>query len=168
MRQSIASLAVIRQSGGAQTLWLAQWNDKWQAYNFVGGHKHEDESFRECVVREVAEDLGLVAERDFGTGERLAHLEYVAWSESAQCETAYVIELFELTLLNDAARERLSRDPQNRWLAESEIHSRMGSNGRPVSATMPLLMTKARLWSDRTADGAGFPSQQSPDEKGQP
>src|SRR5262245_472085 len=99
MRQSIAGLALIRRQQDGRTLWLAQWNPKWQRYNFVSGHKRPDESFRDCVVREVGEELGLSAGTDFhAAAEPLAHLEYTDWSESARQETAYVMELFEVRL----------------------------------------------------------------------
>ena len=59
MRQSIAAFAVIRRDERGQTLWLAQWNPKWGAYHFVGGHKRPEETFRECLVREIGEELHL-------------------------------------------------------------------------------------------------------------
>jgi molecular chaperone DnaJ len=59
MRQSVAAVALIRRSEAGQALWLAQWNPHWRRYNFVAGHKRPDESFRQCVVRELAEELGL-------------------------------------------------------------------------------------------------------------
>src|SRR5262245_27230315 len=60
MRISTASLAVIPQSGSDGMLrYLAQWNDKWKAFNLVGGHKRGSESHRACLVRELFEELGI-------------------------------------------------------------------------------------------------------------
>ena len=58
MRQSLAALAIVEQPGDPPR-WLVQWNERWQAYSLVGGHKRDDESFRDCLRREVAEELGL-------------------------------------------------------------------------------------------------------------
>ena len=41
---SEAAVALIRRKQDGQTVWLAQWNDKWQAYHFVSGQKRLDET----------------------------------------------------------------------------------------------------------------------------
>lgn len=141
MRQSIAAVALIRKSEERATLWLARWNRKWRCYSFVGGHKEPEETFRECVLREVGEELGLHENGDFTVAPQpVAHLEYAAWSESAQAETAYTIELFDADLTSDAARRRVNADAECRWLTEAEVRARQCSDGRPVSETMERLL----------------------------
>src|SRR5262245_5104151 len=100
MRLSVSSLAVIRRTGpDGLVCYLTQWNAGWDAFNFVGGHKHDDESHRACLVRELAEELGLypaAADPDSaaappGNGaphcrvaaEPLGRLEYESFSRSA-------------------------------------------------------------------------------------
>jgi len=153
MRESLAALAVIRrQQDDGNTLWLAQWNSHWRRYHFVGGHKRPNESFHECMVREVAEELQLTQHVDcLVPDEPLAHLEYTAWSESARAETAYTMELFEVELTGEAAVAKLDADPKNRWLTPGEIRSLRCEDGQLVSETMPLLLQKAGLWPQ--ADG---------------
>ena len=146
MRSSQAALALIRQQQDRQTLWLAQWNRNWQRYNFVGGHKRPEESFRECVVREVSEELGLRPDADFRAAVNpLAQLEYTAWSESARQETQYTMELFEVELLGDGSRQKVNGNPRNRWLTEVEIRGLRCGDGSRVSETMLLLLSKAGL-----------------------
>ena len=146
MRQSVAALALIRSRKEGHTLWLARWNRHWQSYSFVGGHEHPEESFRECVVREVGEELGLSEGTGFAVASQpQAHLEYTAWSESAQAETAYVIEIFDVELLGTAARDAVDADPQNRWVTEAEIRSQRSADGEPISATMERLLSMAGL-----------------------
>lgn len=147
MRQSIASIAIIHRQQGRETLWLAQWNSKWQRYHFVGGHKHDFESFRHCVIREVSEELGIVEGIDFLLGERpLAHLDYTAWSEGAGQDTHYVMELFEVRLVGEAVRQRVESQSGNRWLTEDEIQKHRCSDGKLVSETMALLLARAELF----------------------
>jgi 8-oxo-dGTP pyrophosphatase MutT (NUDIX family) len=146
MRQSVAAIAIIRRQSDAETLWLAQWNDRWQRFHFVGGHRHDDESFRQCVVREVAEELEIAEGTGFLVGERpLAHLDYTAWSAGAGEETHYMMELFDVQLVGDAVRQQVDADPQNRWLTVEEIRSGRAADGNPVSDTMALLLDKAHL-----------------------
>jgi 8-oxo-dGTP pyrophosphatase MutT (NUDIX family) len=146
MRQSAAAVALIRRQNDGQTLWLAQWNPRWQKYHFVSGHKRPDETFLQCMVRELGEELGL----EEGTGfrvaaEPLAHLEYTAWSESAGAETRYTLELFEVELVGAVAQQRVDADPANRWLTREEIRLERCEDGKPVSPTMARLLPKAGL-----------------------
>ena len=86
-RQSIAAAALIRRTEAAQVLWLARWSRSWKRFHLVGGHKHDEESFRECLVREIGEELGLVEDADYEMAAvPTAHLEFTAWSEGAKEE----------------------------------------------------------------------------------
>ncbi|MBM4040912.1 MAG: NUDIX hydrolase [Planctomycetes bacterium] len=144
MRQSLGALALIRKEAEEGTLWLARWNRHWRAYSFVGGHKRPDETFRECVIREVGEELGLREESDRTVAPQpLAHLDYTAWSESAQAETAYTMELFDVELTSDTARRAVDADSACRWLTEAEVRARRCADGQPVSRTMGELLTRA-------------------------
>jgi tetratricopeptide (TPR) repeat protein/ADP-ribose pyrophosphatase YjhB (NUDIX family) len=136
MRTSIAAIALIRREEAGQTFWLAQWNDGWQAYSFVGGHKHDDETFRECAIREIGEELGLVEGRDVLVASApLEHLEYTDVSRRTGDQTAYVMELYDVALVGDRARSIIDGNPANRWLSETEIMSGRCDDGKPVSPT---------------------------------
>ena len=136
MRKSVASIALIRREADSQTLWLAQWNEGWKAFNFVGGHKHDDESFRECIVREIAEELGLHEGQDVLVASApLKHLEYTDVSRRTGEETEYVIELFDVALTGSGVRSKIDSDDSNRWLSEPEIMAEACSDGRPISPT---------------------------------
>src|SRR5262249_25655090 len=115
---------------------------------FVGGHRKGSETFRHCVIRETSEELGLAHHVDFRVGVdpvTLQPLKYVAYSQNAKLDTAYTMELFEVELLNNRARERVAVDPRNRWLTEQEISRLEAFDGRPVSVTMPMLLNMAGL-----------------------
>jgi 8-oxo-dGTP pyrophosphatase MutT (NUDIX family) len=145
MRQSIGAAALIRRQDEGQTLYLAQWNPRWQKYNFISGHKRPDETFRQCLEREVNEELHLHKDVDFVVaGEPLSHVEYTAWSEGAKAQTQYTTELFSLQLNGNAARRRVDENPANRWLTEDEIQSAKCADGAPVSETMRFLLSKLK------------------------
>ncbi len=145
MRRSIAALALIRREENGRPRWLAQWNPNWKAYSFVGGHKRAEESFRECMVREIGEELGLEEGTDFVmAGAPAAHLEYNAWSHGAREETTYTMELFDVQL-EPSARAAIEANPANRWLSEDEVRTGRSADGRPVSETVSLILTKAQI-----------------------
>jgi hypothetical protein len=95
------------------------------------------------MVRELGEELGLREGVDFRlVPEPLAHLEYTAWSESAGAETAYTMELFEVELVEPAARQKVDANPANRWVTKEEIRSERAEHGEPVSPTMGLILSR--------------------------
>jgi 8-oxo-dGTP pyrophosphatase MutT (NUDIX family) len=156
MRHSEAAVALIRREQDGQTFWLAQWNPKWQRFHFVSGHRRPDETFRACLVREVAEELDLQEDRDYAVaaGPPIP-VEFTDWSESAQTETTYVMELFEVALTGPEARPRVDADPQNRWLSEPEIQAERCHDGRRISATMTRLLDALRSRSEQADASSG-------------
>lgn len=140
MRRSESSVALIRREEGGEVLWLARWNSKWRAFHFVAGHREPAESPRECLVREMNEELGLTEGSDFtaATVPR-AKCEFDDWSDGAKAETRYVMTSFDVEL-TDASCRSIEADPANRWLSESEIREGRCRDGRPVSRTMRWLL----------------------------
>jgi tetratricopeptide (TPR) repeat protein len=149
MRTSVAAFALFRRAAPAGRVeYLARWNEGWNAFHFVGGHKRDGESFRDCCVREVGEELRLAEVRDFRVAaERRHRLCYVHFSERAGAETDYTVELFDAELLPEAARA-VEADADNRWLSEADVRTGRCRDGRPVSATMLRILSLAGLTPD--------------------
>ena len=144
LRRSEGGLALIEQTVNGRKQWLAQWNQNWGAFFLVGGHRQDGESFRDCVIREIEEELGLAAS-DFRVDSAPAHhLEYRALSGSAGELTDYTLELFE-THLTAAALDGVRDDPMNKWLTEDEIHQLEAHDGRSISTTVLTLLLAADL-----------------------
>jgi len=144
MRTSLASFAILRRDDDSR--WLVRWNERWKAFNLVGGHKEGEESFRDCCRREVEEELGLVPERDFIVGEQpLARVEYTAFSKSSNSTTAYTFELFAISLVGEKPLAAIDADPDNAWLDDSALRARMTTDGRAVSDTVERVLTAAGL-----------------------
>ncbi len=122
-------------------MWLAQWNSHWRRFHFVGGHKRHDETFRQCLVREVSAELAFREGDDFSAEEKpLGRREYTAWSERFQAETKYEMELYRVRLLGSNAVSRINGDPLNRWLSAEEIRAGKTGDGQAVSETMGQLL----------------------------
>lgn len=146
LRHSEGGIALINRQVNGQTEWLAQWNKHWKAFFFVGGHRHAQETFHDCVLRETQEELGLSPTADFSVATTArAELDYVAYSQSAQADTEYSMQLFDATIITEEAHGRVNSDPRNRWLTEREICEQEAFDARPVSVTMAMLLQKAGL-----------------------
>jgi len=140
-RESVAALAIIRRQINGQECWLARWNDKWQQFSLVGGHKLPDESFRECLIREVAEELHLTPGTDFFVERSpLAHLEYFAWSKRGGEQTDYILEFFVVTLRDHVAFPP-DAAPANRWLTEGEILAGQTADGALVAEVVQRILS---------------------------
>ena len=134
-RQSVASAAVICRETDGQPQWLCRWNQNWQCYHVVGGHKKARESFLDCVRREVSEELGLTFERDFSTiDDPLECVRYTAWSNSAGEETDYVIQLFAVHLAASVLDSNALDGEDVRWLSRADIERGQCDDGKPVSS----------------------------------
>ena len=143
MRQSIAAFAVITREDQGQTTYLSQWNLHWRALSLVGGHKLPEESFRECLIREIGEELGLVLGDDYEISEQPpSRLEFEAFSDSAWELTAYVLEVFQVALKADSTLAKIGANPDNRWVTGAEVLAGRCTDGTRVSPTMSrVLMT---------------------------
>lgn len=143
MRESIGAVAIISREGPNGTEWLARWNSNWNSYGLVGGHKRDSESFRECIVREIHEELGLTEDRGVCIApEPVADLHYTAWSERAKAETAYTLEVFHVDLQDIAFLGEILENMNCRWLTASEIRGRSCKDGTSISSTIQLVLEK--------------------------
>jgi ADP-ribose pyrophosphatase YjhB (NUDIX family) len=141
MRRSRGALAYIERKRFGRVEFLTQWNVGWRAYSLVGGHKREAESFRQCLTREVGEELGLREGLQFrATREPLARLRYAAWSESADAETDYTLVIFGVRMIGAEAEFVESADPENRWVTLDEIQVGLTCDGRRVSHTVDRIL----------------------------
>jgi 8-oxo-dGTP pyrophosphatase MutT (NUDIX family) len=137
MRTSRASLAYICRRWNNQTQVLTQWSQSWRAFSLIGGHKLPRESYRDCLVREIAEELGLDAQRDYYAAARhVACLEFIAWSQSARLMTAYKLVIYSIGLLRSNVYTHVANDPNNRWLFRDEILEGATKDGCQISPTV--------------------------------
>lgn len=119
----------------------------------MGGHRHEDETFRECLVREILEELHLMEWTHYRVlpPEPLSHLEYSAWSESAQQETHYSMEVYSVALEEETPYRHLITERPIRWLTRDEIEGGAGATGKPVSETMKRILYEVDWYIPREA-----------------
>jgi ADP-ribose pyrophosphatase YjhB (NUDIX family) len=138
IRESVASIAVIRHDRDSRPHWLCQWNQHWERYFLVGGHKDDSESPEECLVREMREELHLNRHQDYNIQRCRPH-GYPGWSTRAWQRTQYNITTFD-AMLTDRALAAVGRDAANRWLTAEEICSERCADGQLVSPTVYALL----------------------------
>jgi ADP-ribose pyrophosphatase YjhB (NUDIX family) len=128
MRISEAGLACITRVGpNGDVEYLTQWSETWKMFSLIGGHVEPGESYRECVTREIEEELTL-SQDEFRVGESLGRIEYEAFSQGSRQMTQYRVELFAVTVLG-----KVSESPTNRWLKVGEIEKKLTFDALPIS-----------------------------------
>jgi len=158
MRISQAALALFKRLGlDGVTEYLTQWNDAWQMFALVGGHVEPGESFHHCCVREVEEELDLIADVDFDVGlcALVPKCEYTAMSGSTGVETRYGVELFPAAFLSVQAETKANHNPANRWLTESEIRQLFTADRKPVSVQVETVFKLCGVFPVREGHPGG-------------
>jgi ADP-ribose pyrophosphatase YjhB (NUDIX family) len=130
MRVSEAALAWIQHLGPTGPELLVQWSESWQMFSLIGGHRETGETFRDCCIREIAEELELTPDQYTVAPQPLRRVEYVAYSHSQQRETCYQIELFQASGIDWDTAVRI---PQTRWIRGDEVYARKTHDGLPIS-----------------------------------
>lgn len=126
MRVSAAALSIIQESNA----WLVQWNENWHAYSLIGGHVEPGETFRECCVREVAEELECSESVVEAAPDAYATLRFCEYSKAAKEETDYQWQAFITRL----PASTLSQLPSNcAWVTADEIRSAKTVSGQPIA-----------------------------------
>ena len=146
LRRSEGGIALIQRTFGGKREWLAQWNDNWKAFFFIGGHREDNENFRECVIREIEEELGLTPAECPVEATSACHLEYRAISRNAGELTEYVMELF-FAHPTPTGVHNIAENPKNKWLDEDEIRGMEAHDARPVSVSMGVILDLSN-WVD--------------------
>jgi 8-oxo-dGTP pyrophosphatase MutT (NUDIX family) len=145
-RMSLGAFALIaRRDEDGQPRWLARWNARWNQYNFVGGHLHQDETFPQCLTRELVEELALNAGEDYVVLDPspLRRFEYTDWSASARQQTRYILEVYAVRLLPHVHYERLATRKPLCWVSKTEVESRhCNGGGDAVSEAMKRILTE--------------------------
>lgn len=131
MRTSQAALAIItRVSSFGQTEYLSQWNNAWQAYSLIGGHVEEEETFQQCCIREVAEELECDEQTITATPYPYATLRFREFSRAAKVETDYHWQVF-IVRVSDTTLQQLPADCA--WVGADRIRARFTTDGKPIA-----------------------------------
>ena len=130
-RQSLAALAFItRVNSFGQPEYLTQWNCRWNAYCLIGGHVEDGESFRQCCMREIEEELECTSVDYELAPYPYATLRFPEFSKAAREDTDYHWQVF----LARPTSELLERLPDDCvWVQAHHILSGRTSDGQPIA-----------------------------------
>jgi len=142
MNHFTGSIALLRHPEQLENLWLAYWDARCKHFDFVTAERLDDESFRECLDREIAWVLDLRRAKDYIiSSQARLHLDLPV--ESTDGESFYVVEFYVTDLYGKASRAMVELNKDARWLTSDEVLSGQTSEGVPVNPSLVELLHRA-------------------------
>ena len=138
----MGSVALLRHPEQLEHLWLAHWDSRRQYFDFVTAERLDDESFRECLDREIAWVLDLRRGKDYIVSSQ-ARLHLDVPVEAADDETFFVVEFYIADLYGKASRGMVELNRDVSWLTSDEVLSGQTSKGVPVNPSLVELLNRA-------------------------
>lgn len=141
-RISESSLALIKRKSTQGVELFVQWNARWKQFHFVGGHREPDEDYRECLIRELREELEVAPEDGVQIAELpCLSLEFLSKSVRSGTMTRYRMRVFEVSI-DEHLLDELETSPSVCWVSPPEILSGRTEAGKPIADNVQRVWKK--------------------------
>jgi hypothetical protein len=115
-------LALIRERGDSESMWLTQASPSQPMLSFISGNRLEGESFRETVSREVAWQLDLDRNREFLVANMAQiDLEFEGTVPGQEGLLRLHVAFYSVDLYRRIARERIANRKDLVWVPSSTL-----------------------------------------------
>ena len=118
------SIALIRRTEPSYSSWLACWHDQSECLEFIVSPRLGQESYRDCLSREIAWTLRLARDRDYLVSS-VARLHY----ESHEL----TVEFFVVEPYGKSFHQLIDANSSARWVRRHELENRRTDDGLAVS-----------------------------------
>jgi ADP-ribose pyrophosphatase YjhB (NUDIX family) len=133
-RKSVSALAVIISNNNI----LLRFNKKSGVYFFIGGQVKGRDTFKQSLVREIAEETKL-KQSHYNLMDSTT-VEFTKESKSAGELTDYTMTLYQCAIVSNAAFSLIEEDPRLMWVSMEEIMNGSASDGKPISDDIVTLL----------------------------
>jgi 8-oxo-dGTP pyrophosphatase MutT (NUDIX family) len=148
-----AAFALIAIGQGPMRQFLLQWNQRWGAFNLIGGKQDphcetDTASLSRTIQRELEEEMGLCASTDFQIMQQLGLVTMTQYSRREQQVKEYTFAIFDVRIFptfpvnfrRNSAIRWLSTGDENVFVSANEINNLMTQDGRPISTTTKYIL----------------------------
>lgn len=140
------SVALVRKTYNQRLRWLARINQSKKRLEFVIGHRLNDESFRETVIREVAWDLRLDRKRDFLVSNMAQmNLEFIDRMPGHYGKSHAMVSFYNVEVYRKDIVTQLENDPLNCWVSSEEICNGISVGGLRFDPLVPYLINRSSV-----------------------
>ena len=152
MIQSPTAIALFRHPEELENLWLVHWNQRAEHFDFVTASRLDNESFRECLDREIAWTLELRRGKEYIiSSQARLHLDVPVESPEPDHQQCLSVEFYIVDLFGKNGRISIENNPNVRWLTSEEVLSGMTVDGLTVSAQLVSLLNHADVITRHTS-----------------
>ena len=149
MNHFSGSIALLRHPEHLEGQWLAYWNEGRRQYDFVTAERLANESFRECLDREIAWVLDIRRGKDYiMSSQPRLHLDLPIDKEIAGA--FFVTEFFIVDLYGKSGRASVELNKQRRWFTSDEVLSGRTVDGALLNPALVALLNKADVIARHT------------------
>lgn len=146
MQRFCRSIALIRKPTEHRTSWLARWQDRGRWFDFIMAEPLGDESFRECIDREVGWVLDLERERDYLVSNMAQiNLDFSDALPGDAHETQILVAFYVVDLYRKSAWQKVDADRENFWLTAEQIYAGHAQDGRPINPNLRFLIRHSEV-----------------------
>jgi len=148
-RKSEAALAWITRVNSSRGIeYLTQWNDAWQAFSLIGGHVEDGETFQQCCIREIEEELECSPDEIVVDDVPICTLRFRERSKAAGAETDYEWQIFMARITED----RLGRLPATcGWLDAQQARRKVTIDGQAIADQVWRVVSAVEELADSVA-----------------
>ncbi|HBN77613.1 MAG TPA: hypothetical protein DD473_17740 [Planctomycetaceae bacterium] len=146
--QFIGSVAMMRHPEEGEKRWMTLWNSKRKQFEMVTALRLENDTYRECLDRELAWKLDLQRGKEYliSSMARL-HIEQELILPGDEKPTLYVIEFYVADPYGKQSFNKLEERKDIHWLTTHEILAGYGPEDRSVDPRLVYLLNKFELIS---------------------
>jgi hypothetical protein len=145
MQKYARGLALIPQGNGARSTWFCHWDQENTRFDFVTSERVGDESFRDCIDREIVMKLGLRTNDFLVANMAQLNLEFAAVLPGYEESNHVMVAFFLVQLYSRASRQKLKSFPGGRWLTGHELLEGKTTDGEAVNPVLTYLLKRSEV-----------------------
>lgn len=139
------SVALIPEDSESNSRWLCLWDNNRSCFDCVTAERGDNESFRDCIHREVLESLDLTKRDVLVSNMAQLNLEFVHTLPESTSDTHVAVSFYLVHLYSETARQAVKEMVEGRWLTGKELLHGETTDGWAVSPTLSYLLRRAAV-----------------------
>ncbi len=137
------SVALIPESAESSSKWFCLWDNNRSCFDFIKAERDLDESYRDCIHREVLASLSLTKRDVLVSDMAQLNLEFVDKLPESTANSHIAVSFYVVHLYSHAARQAAAGIVEGRWLTGTELLQGQTTDGWRVSPTLSYLLRRA-------------------------
>lgn len=142
----IGSLGIVRRFVDETEQWLMIRDEVEPFYRLIQSHRGEEETFRDCLHKDLAAELGLNPKKDYIiSGLSVAHHQAPIEWPGEETPQWVIVQFFPVHLYGQTARDTISQLSHAQWFTLKEIAKGISNEGHRFDPKQLELINRADL-----------------------